>query len=259
MRHIQQVTVTLILAGAGVAMIGAARQAPTSVSSLATPAGASSAQPHLSVSSRGVLLSWIEREGPRASLKFAERSGTGWSPARVVASGDDWFVNWADVPSVMRLSNGTVVAHWLQKSGASTYAYDVRLSHSTDDGKTWSASVLPHTDGTKTEHGFASLFEMPGGGLGAIWLDGRAMQLDSHSAPAAGGGAMTLHFGSFDRLWKQTAEMPVDTRVCECCPTTAAVTSEGPIVAYRDRTTDEIRDIVVSRLERGRWTEPVPV
>jgi hypothetical protein len=159
----------------------------------------------------------------------------------------------------MRLSNGTLVAHWLQKSGASTYAYDVRLSRSTDDGKTCTASALPHSDGTKREHGFASLFEMPGAGLGLIWLDGRAMEPDSHNAPAAGGGAMTLQFGSFDRTWKQTAETPVDTRVCECCPTTAAVTSEGPVVAYRDRTTDEIRDIVVSRLEGEKWTTPTPV
>jgi hypothetical protein len=259
MRRIHTSTAALVIVGTGLALTGAARQAPVSVTAVATPAAANSAQPHLSVSARGVLLSWIERDGPRATLKFAERTASGWSTSRVVASGDDWFVNWADVPSVMRLSNGTLVAHWLQKSGASTYAYDVRLSRSTDDGKTWAASILPHSDGTKTEHGFASLFEMPGTGLGLIWLDGRAMHPDSHNAPAAGGGAMTLQFGSFDRAWKQTAEAPVDTRVCECCPTTAAVTSEGPIVAYRDRTTDEIRDIVVSRLDRGKWTTPMPV
>jgi hypothetical protein len=74
-----------------------------------------------------------------------------------------------------------------------------------------------------------------------------------------GEGAMTLHAATFDRGWKQTAETPVDLRVCECCPTTAAVTSDGPIVAYRNRSADEIRDIYVSRLEAGRWTEPVAV
>src|SRR5687767_13127764 len=111
---------------------------------ITTPAAANSAQPHLSVSNRGVLVSWIERSGDRATLKFAERSATGWTAARTIASGRDWFVNWADVPSVLRLPSGVLVAHWLQKSGPSTYAYDVRLSHSTDDGKTWSASYLAH-------------------------------------------------------------------------------------------------------------------
>jgi len=37
------------------------------------------------------------------------------------------------------------------------------------------------------------------------------------------------------------------------------MTSEGPVVAYRNRSEDEIRDIYVSRLEKGKWTAPVPV
>jgi len=232
---------------------------------LTSPAAATSGEPQLSVSSRGVLLSWIERTGPQATLKFAERTAAGWSAPRVVASGADWFVNWADVPSVLRLADGTLAAHWLQKSGQGTYAYDVRLSYSGDDGKTWSPSFTPHHDGTKTEHGFASMFQMPGAGLGLIWLDGRAMRPEAHDAPAmaAGaampGGAMTLRSATFDRRWKQTSEAPVDLRVCECCPTTAAVTSEGPIVAFRNRTEDEIRDIYVSRLEGNRWSEPKAV
>ena len=137
--------------------------------SIATPAAANSAQPQMSVSNRGVLVSWIERSGDLATLKFAERTASGWTTARTIASGRDWFVNWADVPSVLRLPSGAIVAHWLQKSGPSTYSYDVRLSHSTDDGKTWSPSYLPHHDGTQTEHGFASLFPM-GDGFGLVWL-----------------------------------------------------------------------------------------
>jgi hypothetical protein len=224
------------------------------------PSGVNSAQPQMTVSPRGILLSWIERAGTRATLKFAERTPTGWSPATTVAAGDDWFVNWADVPSVLRLDDGTLAAHWLQKSGAETYAYDVRLAHSKDDGRTWSASFTPHHDGTKREHGFASLFQMPGAGLGLIWLDGRAMgSAEGHDAHGATEGAMSVRYGTFDRAWKQTNEMPVDLRVCECCPTTAAMTSEGPIVAYRNRTEDEIRDIYVSRMENGKWTDGKPV
>ena len=225
---------------------------------LPSPSGANSSLPQLSVSSRGVLLSWVERTGDLATLKFSERTATGWSEPRMVASGRDWFVNWADVPSVMRLPSGTVVAHWLQKSGADTYAYDVRLSYSTDEGKTWAPSFIPHHDGTKTEHGFASLFPL-GDGLGAIWLDGRNMK------PAAGhddhdsGGVMTVHFARFDKNWKQVEESAVDARVCECCPTAATVTSEGVIAAFRDRSAAEIRDIYTSRLVNGKWSEPAVV
>lgn len=227
---------------------------------LSSPAGPNSAQPQLSSSARGLLLSWIERDGEKATLRFAERTGDAWTAPRDVASGTDWFVNWADVPSVVGLASGELVAHWLQKSGADTYAYDVRLSYSKDDGKTWSASFTPHSDGTKTEHGFASLFQMPGAGLGLAWLDGRAMKPGgSHDAHGADAGAMSVRFATFGRDWKRTSEMPVDLRVCECCPTTAAITSEGPIIAYRNRTEDEVRDIFISRLEKGKWTEPTAV
>jgi hypothetical protein len=54
----------------------------------------------------------------------------------------------------------------------------------------------------------------------------------------------------------QASEMAIDDRVCECCPSAAAVTVDGPIVAYRNRTSDEIRDIYVSRLIGSKWTRP---
>ncbi|MCA1563161.1 MAG: glycoside hydrolase [Acidobacteria bacterium] len=225
---------------------------------LTSPAAADSGQPQLSVSDRGVLLSWIERSGTRATLKFAERRGQSWSAPRTVASGTNWFVNWADVPSVIRLGSGTLAAHWLQKSGDGTYAYDVRLAFSRDDGKTWSASVTPHHDGTKTEHGFASLFQMPDAGLGLVWLDGRAMKAaDAHGGQ--GSGEMSVRFASFSEDGQQRSELPVDLRVCECCPTTAAVTPDGVITAFRDRSKDEVRDIYVSRLDKGKWTAPSAV
>jgi hypothetical protein len=246
------------------ALLHGQRSAGTSwspaIDPLASPAGSNSAQPQLSSSDRGLILSWIEKDGATASLRFAERTPSGWSAPRTVASGTDWFVNWADVPSVIRLGNGAIVGHWLQKSGSDTYAYDVRLAYSQDDGKTWSRSFTPHSDGTKTEHGFASLFQMPGAGLGLVWLDGRAMKAGSgHAGHGAASGSMSLRFASFDGRWQRTSEGAVDLRVCECCPTSAAVTSEGPIAAFRGRTTDETRDIHVSRLDKGKWTEPKPV
>jgi hypothetical protein len=171
--RVRATVLTLLAAVATLAAQGspATSWAPA-IERLSSPAGPNSAQPQLSSSARGLLLSWIERDGEKATLRFAERTGDAWTAPRDVASGTDWFVNWADVPSVVGLASGELVAHWLQKSGADTYAYDVRLSYSKDDGKTWSASFTPHSDGTKTEHGFASLFQMPGAGLGLAWLDG---------------------------------------------------------------------------------------
>lgn len=229
---------------------------PLTIEPLPVYAAEGSAQPQLTALADRALLSWIERPGKLATLKFAERTASGWSEPRTVASGEDWFVNWADVPSVVLLDDGTMAAHWLQRSGLPLYAYDVRLSWSRDGGQTWSPSVTPHHDGTETEHGFASLFQVPAAGLGLVWLDGRATGVQGEGGEF---GAMTVRAAVYDTSGQQKTELLVDDRVCECCPTTAAVTDDGIIAAFRNRTTDEIRDIYLSRFTGGKWTEPIAV
>ena len=119
------------------------------------------------------------------------------------------------------------------------------------------------TIGTQTEHGFASLFPM-GDGFGLVWLDGRAMK----------GWRRASARPSHERAWRRRDERPLrairqdlqaDRRirrrcaVCECCPTAAAVTAEGVITAYRNRSDEEIRDNYVARLVNGKWSAPQPV
>jgi hypothetical protein len=223
---------------------------------LALPAGAGSAQPHLSASGRGIILSWLDHSGQTATLRFAERTRDGWSDVRTVASGDDWFVSWADVPSVVRLADGTLVAHWYTNTDPLIEAYDLWLSYSRDEGRVWSEPFTPHDDGTRTQHGFATLFQPPDGGLGIVWLDGRAMELDTTSPD---GGAMSLRAATYDAAWTKITDVEIDGRVCECCTTSVAVAGDSVVTAYRDRSLREIRDIHVSRLEDGTWTYGRPV
>jgi hypothetical protein len=233
----------------------AAGEWPLTVEPLASPAGADSSAPQLTAEGNRVILSWMEREGPRATLKFAERTASGWSAARSVVSGSDLVVNAADVPSVRALAGGTLVAHWMQENGPDPEAYNLRLAWSTDSGATWSKPVSPHHDGTKTQHGFASLFQAPGAGLGLVWLDGRAADPESPKAT----GNMSLRAAVFSLTRQQLRESTIDARVCDCCPTSVATTSEGPIVAFRNRSDKEVRDIFVSRLVAGQWTAPSAV
>jgi hypothetical protein len=226
------------------------------VQPISLPAGASSSEPQLTASSKGVILSWVERSGKTATLKFAERTGGAWSTPATAAAGTDWFLSWADVPSVMRLSNGTLVANWYRNTNVELEAYDLWLAHSTDEGRTWSKPVMPHHDRTKTQHGFASLFETPDKGLGLVYLDGRENETNQEHPENA---AVMLRYLAFDPQWKQTADETVNLRVCECCQTSVAVTDAGIVTAFRDRSDEEIRDIYVTRLENGKWTEPSPV
>src|SRR6187399_1726220 len=108
-----------------------------------TPAGvaieAGSSEPQFTRHAGGVVLSWIEQGAGGATLRFAERDGGGvWSAPRTVASGRDWFLSWADVPSVSRLADGTLVAQWLKNVDPLIEAYDLMLATSHDGGRTWS-------------------------------------------------------------------------------------------------------------------------
>ena len=239
----------------------AAEQAPV-IQTTRSPTDGDSREPELTATPDGrIILSWVEKiNAKRYALRVAALEQSGWSGARTVAEGDNWFINWADFPSVIALKDGTLAAHWLAKSGSATYAYDVNISQSKDSGTTWTKPIVPHRDNTQTEHGFVSLLPLPDGRLGAIWLDGRNMKdmkdSDEH-APAA--ESMTLRYASIDAAGNLTDEKELDERVCECCQTSAAVTSAGPIVVYRDRSATEMRDVYIVRQVDGSWTTPQPV
>jgi hypothetical protein len=216
---------------------------------LPSPSAGDAGSPQLTVGGGRTILSWLERAGEGAALKYAERTAAGWSSPATVTAGDELVMNWADVPSVRALADGTLVAHWLTRNSPDPEAYDLKVATSRDRGKNWTTAPSPHTDATKTQHGFASFFDAGGEALGVVWLDGRDT--------AGGKGAMALRAG---RVPGQAAsDVVVAPRVCDCCPTAAANTADGPIVAFRNRTADEIRDIYVTRLEGGRWTAPVAI
>jgi len=52
------------------------------------------------------------------------------------------------------------------------------------------------------------------------------------------------------------ASVVLDPRVCECCSTSAVMTADGPVIAYRDRSPEEVRDIFVIRFAGGTWSAP---
>ena len=208
------------------------------VTSIPSPAGPGSGEPALASAGGRAYLSWIERRGEDGeALLFATWDGATWTPPRAIAEGVPFFVNWADTPSILPMADGTLVAHWLQKAGGETYAYHVMLSWSADAGSTWSPPVSPHEDQSATEHGFVSLVDLGPGRFGAAWLDGRKY------AAASGGSAETALMFAEYRDGASRGEVVLDTRVCDCCQTAAAATAAGVVVAYRDRSPEEVRDI----------------
>ncbi len=52
------------------------------------------------------------------------------------------------------------------------------------------------------------------------------------------------------------SEMLLDERTCDCCALASTATQNALVVAYRDRSADEIREISVVRYEHGKWSAP---
>ncbi len=228
---------------------------------LPSPADSLSAEPHLFTDSRGdVYLSWVARKNDTSLFLFSRLKEDQWSEPSLIAQGTSWFVNWADYPMLAADGAGNMIAHILEKSSKGTYAYDVKMYASADEGKTWSDPFTLNDDGKPAEHGFVTMLPFDGK-VFATWLDGRntvmegmedmeGMDHEGHH------GAMSLRASILDYSGKKTNEWELDNKTCDCCQTTAAITDNGPVVIYRDRSDEEVRDMSIVRLINGQWTEP---
>src|SRR5262249_38152500 len=80
--------------------------------------------------------------------------------------------------------------------------------------------------------------------------------------PDKGQDNMSLRAATFDRDGKEVTASLIDDRVCDCCPTAVAISADGSVAAFRDRSRDDVRDIAVARLangSRGQWSASSPV
>jgi hypothetical protein len=225
---------------------------------LPSPAAAESSEPRISTGLDGtIVLSWVEPIGDAFDhqLKYSKWTGTGWGAAAVAARGPGWYVNASDVPAVQPLAADLWAAHW-RVTAANDFAYDVMISVSADAGATWSKPRLLNDDATATEHGFVSLFAWRGD-VGAVWLDGRdnatEASVDASGAPLG----TSLRYARIAADSAVAEQGVLDSLACDCCTTGTAATADGVALVYRDRTPDEIRDIVVRRERGGVWSEPV--
>lgn len=227
-----------------------------------SPTGMGAQIPHLTTGGDGHLyLSWVVETDGMATMQYARFDGKKWTDPEMIAGGDNWFVNWADYPTMAADAQGNLIAHYPAKSGEGTYAYDVNVVLKPTGAGNWSAPVLPHTDGTQTEHGFVSMLPQNDGTFRLSWLDGRFTGGGDHDTDGHGGGkgAMTVRTAVMDSEGNLSEEAELDHRVCDCCQTGVTLTPSGPVVVYRDRSEDEIRDMYFVKQTAGEWSAPAPI
>lgn len=237
------------------------RQSAGLVQAIDNPAAADARLPRLAaLPGGGVLMSWVETTPAGSALKFAILRDGRWTRSGEAARGSDWFLNWADFPSVVAIDEKFWIAHWLAgHPGGRTYDYDIAISVSGDAGATWSVPRSPHRDGAAAEHGFVTLFALDQA-AGLVWLDGRdyVKAADKPKFPNKSGN-FALRFARIERDGTAGAEEIVDPNVCTCCQTAAVATPGGAVAAWRGRTDAEIRDDLVARLDKGKWSTPQPL
>jgi hypothetical protein len=226
----------------------------TSIAPWPLPIAGPAAHPSLAAVAGGVVLSWTEPVEGGHRLRVLRHDAQGFSAPATIAEGAGWFVNSADFPSVIALRDGRFASFHLQRTADAPYAYAIMRSTAPALEGPWSTPVVLHDDGTDTEHGFVAQWAW-GDDQGIAWLDGRRTDggggHDGHAGHGAG-GAMTLRAARIAADGSRH-EWEVDGRTCDCCQTDAAMTSRGPVVAYRGRDGDEVRDILLARFTGGGW------
>lgn len=213
----------------------------------------SNAQPNLVSSNGSLTLSWISsKEENKAFLNYSQYKKGRWIKPQVIASGSDWFVNWADFPA-HAINQDLIITSHLKKSASGTYTYDVVLNLQKLSGEKIRENFLLNTDGVKAEHGFVSIMANNEKGFFITWLDGRntiEKKLEGDHKP------MTIRFAEITDKGDVIKESELDASTCDCCQTSIAITNDGPIVVYRDRSEEEVRDIYSVKNINGTWEKP---
>ena len=239
---------TIVLVWASICVAACDRSASrvaARINVLEPPSGPGATSPNLTSSGGHALLTWVEPDGQDGGkrVRFAELAESGWTPPSTIAEGRAVIANWVDVPSAVRQNEHVVVAHWSEGVAGQAEASNVIIARSTDAGATWQRLGPLNRDQTPTEHGFVSLLP-DGDGVLAFWLDGRDTVTGGSTSLRA--ARVTKEIGTDD---------VIDQRVCDCCSTSATATESGPVVTYRDRSDDELRDPAAARRVGSAWTQ----
>ena len=216
----------------------------------------SNAQPSLVSNNGSLSLTWIStNEEMNSSLNLRHFKNGKWTNPQTLAIGSDWFVNWADFPT-HAISDDKVLTSYLKKSASGKYTYDVFLNLRKLSGEKIKEDFILNTDGLKAEHGFVSIAAKDNEGFFISWLDGRytlEKDINGNNKP------MTIRFAEITNNGDIINETELDSSVCDCCQTSITYSDKGPIVVYRDRSKEEVRDIYITRNINNKWEAPIPV
>ncbi len=220
------------------------------VDPVGNPAPPKSIESHWSTAPDGSpLLSWIEPQtGGSYALRYAIRHGSQWSEPRTIVNNRHFFRQPAESPSVISFPGGGFLAEWVEVPSDASEAEYIYVSVSSN-GIQWSTPAMANKDRSPVQHALVSMVASGDREASLVWLEA----LKGEDAPSNLKRTVVSSDGHIVK------EESLDSDVCTCCPTSIVKTSLGLLVAYRDHTSQDIRDIAVIRFENGRWGPSKPL
>jgi hypothetical protein len=212
--------------------------------------------PSVKIDDQGqISLAWVEEEKETRTVFYSriEPSGSALGePVPVNGPGEAPYGR-QEAPA-LAVSGDDVLMTWAVTHPKVTpdkpFSNDLRVSRSTDGGKTFQPSVLVNDDQLVIGHSFDSIHVAPDGVVHMAWIDGREGKKEA--------GTFTAR--STDRGRTVEKNLKVDENTCVCCRTSMTSSPDGTLyVAWRKILPGDLRETVVARSTDGGQTFAAPV
>ena len=212
--------------------------------------------PSVRIDDKGrISLAWVEEEKETRTVLYSRLEkvdGPVGEAVRVNGSGEVPYSR-QEAPA-LAVSGDDVLMTWAVTHPKVTpdkpFSNDLRLSRSTDGGKTFQPSVLVNDDQQVIGHSFDSIHVAPDGAVHIAWIDGREGKKESG----------TFATRSTDRGRTVDKNLKVDDNTCVCCRTAMTSGPDGTLyVAWRKILPGDLRETVVARSTDGGATYSAPV
>lgn len=212
--------------------------------------------PSVQIDSQGLIsAAWVEEDKDTRTILFARSKTPGGplgTPVAVNQPGETPYYRQESPALIVREQD--VFVTWSMTHPKMTpdkpFSGELRLSRSTDGGRSFGPSTLVNDDDQVIQHTFDALQVAPDGVLHFAWIDGR----EGKKEPG------TFVARSTDQGRTVTKNFKVDDNTCVCCRTSIATSTDGIVyVAWRKIFDGNIRETVVSRSTDGGQTFSAPV
>ena len=220
-------------------------------------AGEVNAAPSLAAFGDRVVLVWAGTKDGAMSVYSAvseDRGATFNIQRRVNDQPGDVSAN-VEQPPRVAMSNAEITVVWSSKKTGSSA---IRMSRSTDGGRSFSPAVTIHEPSLKGARGWESIAAAPDGSVRVVWLDGRNNPVTTmpakmdhapmdHTRMDHSGSPRQDVYAAVIRGEGTISETQVASNVCFCCKTAVGIGGGGRVIAaWRHIFPGSLRDIAMA-------------